>query len=284
MTTDIGPEAGRRGRRGLPRSAGWPRAPACSRPGWPRCSSSSPPTPSSSRERLDAALRQATVDDLRPGRLRRLHVHQRHRPAARLRRLRGRRRPTTSCSPRSTTVCADLARQLRRRRRGRDEEHRDRGRRRGDGGRRGRRSAGRWPAATCSSARSPARTRTGAGCSPRSAPPTPRSSPTQLDVALNGVWVCRDGAAAEDRAQGRPVRRARSRSPSTSAPATHDGHDLDQRPHRRLRARELGVLDMSSRARRHAHWSKAGVARRGAALAGARSTARPSSSSTAATR
>jgi N-acetylglutamate synthase/N-acetylornithine aminotransferase len=41
------------------------------------------------------------------------------------------------------------------------------------------RSAGPSPATTCSSARSTARTPTGAGCSPRSAPPGPPSSPTR---------------------------------------------------------------------------------------------------------
>ena len=40
---------------------------------------------------------------------------------------------------------------------------------------------------------------------------------------------------------------ARSPSPSTCTPATRDGDGLDQRPHRRLRPRELGVLDMSRR-------------------------------------
>ena len=49
---------------------------------------------------------------LRPGRLRRLHVDQRHRAAARLRRLRGRAGAATSSPRPCTTVCADLARQL----------------------------------------------------------------------------------------------------------------------------------------------------------------------------
>ena len=46
--------------------------------------------------------------------------------------------------------------------------------------------------------------------------------PEQLAVALNGVWVCRDGAAGGGPGEGRPLRPATSRSPSTSAPATHE--------------------------------------------------------------
>ena len=56
----LGQQARRRRGRRLDRSAGWPRAPACSRPRSPRCSSSSPPTPSSPAAELDAALRAAT--------------------------------------------------------------------------------------------------------------------------------------------------------------------------------------------------------------------------------
>ena len=59
-------------------SAAWPRAPACSRRRSPRCSSSSPPTPTSTPATADRALRAATRADVRPARLRRLHVHQRH--------------------------------------------------------------------------------------------------------------------------------------------------------------------------------------------------------------
>ena len=72
--------------------------------------------------------------------------------------------------------------------------------------------------------------------------------PDRLDVAINGVWVCRDGAAAEDRSkvdlsgrdvhiQVRPARGGRVRD------------HLDQRPVARLRARELGVLLMTPRIR-----------------------------------
>ena len=67
--------------------------------------------------------------------------------------------------------------------------------------------------------------------------------PDQLDVAINGVQVCRTGAAGDDRSgvdlsgrrrphRGRPARRRRG------------GHGADQRPLARVRRRELGVLDM----------------------------------------
>ena len=73
--------------------------------------------------------------------------------------------------------------------------------------------------------------------------------PDELDVAVNGVWVCRDGCAGEDRSKvdlsgrdvthhRRPRRRRRRRD------------HLDQRPVRRVRARELGLLDMTAHCRR----------------------------------
>ena len=180
----------------------------------------SPPTPSSTPPTLDAALRAATRHDLRPGRLRRLHVHQRHRAAAGQRRVR-RRRPTHA------ELAAAVDRGLRRpgpaagrRRRGRDQGHRDRG----ASARRPRttrsRSAARSPAATCSSARSTARTPTGAAILAAVGTTAAAFDPTTLDVAINGVWVCRGGAPGEDRDQGRPVRPRRARSPSTCTPAT----------------------------------------------------------------
>ena len=42
--------------------------------------------------------------------------------------------------------------------------------------------------------------------------------PDDLDVAINGVWVCRDGAAGDDRGQV-DLSAARSPSPSTWPPA-----------------------------------------------------------------
>ena len=87
MTTDTVAKTAVAAARTAGRSAAWPRARACSPRPSPPCSSSSPRTPSSTPGDLDAALRAATGDDLRPGRLRRLHVDQRHRRPARLRRL-----------------------------------------------------------------------------------------------------------------------------------------------------------------------------------------------------
>ena len=68
-----------------------------------------------------------------------------------------------------------------------------------------------------------------------------------IDVAINGVWICRAGATGDDRdgvdltgrsvhVDHRPARRHR------------DGDHPDQRPVARLRARELGVLDMTDTA------------------------------------
>ena len=68
--------------------------------------------------------------------------------------------------------------------------------------------------------------------------------PADLDVAMNGVWVCRQSTPAEDPAtvdldaprgqrDHRPQVRRRAR------------HRLDQRPHPRLRPREQRLLLMS---------------------------------------
>ena len=146
-------------------SAAWPRAPACSRPGWPRCSSSSPPT------------RSSTADGARRGPA---HGDRRRRstgstPTAAC-------PPTTRCCcwrpapPASTpttrqllaaavrAVCADLARQLVDDAEGVDQDIAVEVTAGRDGGRRRDGRAGRSPAATCSSAPSTARTPTGAGC------------------------------------------------------------------------------------------------------------------------
>ena len=58
--------------------------------------------------------------------------------------------------------------------------------------------AARSPATTSSSAPSTARTPTGAGCWPPSAP-RGRFDPDRLNVAINGVWVCKNGGVGEDR-------------------------------------------------------------------------------------
>ena len=202
------------------RSAAWPRAPACSRRAWRPCSSCSPPTRSPTPTSLDGALRAATARDLRPGRLRRLHVHQRHRAAAGQRRLRRRSRAPPQldrrgdaglrrAGPRSWSPTPRApARTSRSRWSARPTRTTPS------------RSAGRSPAATCSSARCTARTPTGAGSSPRSAPPPRRSSRTTSTSPINGVWVCRDGAAGEDRVARRPDRPRGAHRRSTSAPAT----------------------------------------------------------------
>ena len=52
------------------------------------------------------------------------------------------------------------------------------------------------PATTCSSAPSTARTRTGAGCSPRSAPPAPSSRPTRSTSPSTGSGSARPAASA----------------------------------------------------------------------------------------
>ena len=86
-----------------------------------------------------------------------------------------------------------------RRRRGRRPRHRDRG------ALAPRRSPTRWrspapsPATTCSSAPCSAATPTGAASWPRSAPPRAAFEPAALDVAINGVLVCRAGGVGEDR-------------------------------------------------------------------------------------
>jgi glutamate N-acetyltransferase/amino-acid N-acetyltransferase len=63
MTTDTVPKDRHGASRRLERSGAWPRAPACSRRRWPRCSSSSPRMPSCRpvADDLDAVLRAATA-------------------------------------------------------------------------------------------------------------------------------------------------------------------------------------------------------------------------------
>ena len=283
MTTDTRPKTTvRTGTAG--RSAAWPRAPACSPRASPPCSACSPPTRSPARRARRGAARGHPAD-LRPDRLRRLHVHQRHRAAAGQRRLRPRAR------------------------RGRADRGRHRGlprpgpaadRRRG--GRHQARPRSRW------SAPRPRTTRS------RSAAAVARNNlvktalfgndpnwgrilaavgttaaafePDAVDVAVNGVWVCRGGAAAEDRSKVDLSGRAVTIRIDLHA-GDDDGDDLDQRPVPRVRARELGVLDMTVDARRTHRDTRPAQGRdahRGAALAGALRRRPPSSSSTAATR
>ena len=180
----------------------------------------SPPTRSPTPTTLDAALRAATAADVRPDRLRRLHVHQRHRAAAGQRRVAASTPTPEELTAAVTAVCHDLAQQLIADAEGATKDIAIEVRRRGERGRRGRGRPRRRPQQPGQDARCSATTRTGAGSSPRSAPPTAAFEPDELDVAINGVWVCRGGAAGEDRVQGRPVRPRRARSPSTCTPAT----------------------------------------------------------------
>ena len=146
-----------------------------------------------------------------------------------------------------TAACHDLAQQLLADAEGATKHIAIEVRRRGRARTTRSRSAGRWPATTWSRRRCSATTRTGAGSSPRSAPPPPRSSRTSVDVAVNGVWVCRGGAAAEDRSKvdltGRDVHDPDRPARRATTAATIWTNDLSAR----VRARELGVLDMSAR-------------------------------------
>ncbi len=169
MTTDTVPQAG--GRRAVAdgawiASAAWPRAPACWPRHWPRCWSSSPPTPSSqpaqARRCRCAAATRVSFDRAR---LRRLHVDQRHRDRC-WRAGRPASTPTAEdFAAALTELCARAGAQAARRRRGRrattsrsDVQRRLRARRR-----RGRPRAS--PGPTSSRPPSSARTPTGAGCS-----------------------------------------------------------------------------------------------------------------------
>ena len=109
--------------------------------------------------------------------------------------------------------------------------------------------------------------------------------PDQLDVAINGVWVCRGGAVGEDRALV-DMTAARDRHRRRPARRRRPGDGLDQRPHHRVRPRELGLLLMTATAADRPQPPRAGQgggADRRTALARAVPRQRPSSSSTAAT-
>ena len=169
MTTDTRAEDGRRAAATAGRSAAWRRARACSRPASPPCSSCITTDAVARRRRRGCRAARRDRAHVRPPRLRRLHVDQRPGHAARERRVAGSRPTSTSSPRRSTEVCAELAAAAAGRCRGREPRHHDRGR----AARRPRttpsRSAARSPATTSSRRRSSATTRTGAGCSRRSA-------------------------------------------------------------------------------------------------------------------
>ena len=44
--------------------------------------------------------------------------------------------------------------------------------------------------------------------------------PDQVDVAINGVWICRGGAVGDDRSDGRPRPARGARAASTCTPAS----------------------------------------------------------------
>ena len=85
---------------------------------------------------------------LRPARLRRRDVHQRHRAAARLRRLRGRNPPQEVLAAAVTRACKELAGQLLADAEGATKEIADRGGARRNARTTPSRSAARWPATT----------------------------------------------------------------------------------------------------------------------------------------
>ena len=71
--------------------------------------------------------------------------------------------------------------------------------------------------------------------------------PDQLNVAINGIWVCRDGCAADDRSKVDLAARDVTITVDLSRRAALRDHP-HHRPDRRLRARELGVLDVTAAA------------------------------------
>ena len=67
--------------------------------------------------------------------------------------------------------------------------------------------------------------------------------PADLDVAMNGVWVCRASTPDEDPAARRHGA-ARGQRDHRPQGRRRPRHRLDQRPHARLRARELRLLEL----------------------------------------
>ena len=148
---------------------------------WRPCSSCSPRTPSPTPPTLDAALRAAAARHLRPRRLRRLHVDQRHRPPARLRRVRRRARRRGISPPRSRRSAPSSPARCSPTPRAPTTTSRSRSFGAATESTTPSRWPGRSPAATCSSPRCSATTRTGAACSPPSARPRPPST--------RGAWT-----------------------------------------------------------------------------------------------
>ena len=69
--------------------------------------------------------------------------------------------------------------------------------------------------------------------------------PADLDVAMNGVWVCRQSTPAEDPAGRRP-HRPRGQRHHRPQGRRRPRHRLDQRPHPRLRPREQRLQLMTT--------------------------------------
>ena len=180
--------------------------------------------------RCDAALRAATRVDLRPGRLRRLHVDQRHRAAAGVRRV-GRRADRAEFAEAVTRVCADLAQQLIADAEGATTTSRSSVRRRGHRGRRRRGGPLDRPQQPLQGGRLRRRPQLGPGArrdrhDRRGLRP---GRPRRRDQRRVGVPRRRRPASDRDLVD---LRAREVTSPSTSTPATRRGDDLDQRPHR----------------------------------------------------
>ena len=163
----------------------------------------------------DARPRAARRDraDLRPGRLRRLHVDQRHRAAAGERRVRASRRARPSSPRRSLAVCADLARQLIADAEGASKEIAIEvlGAATEDEAVEVARAVSRSNLLKCAlHGEDPNWGRVLAAVGTTAA----AFDPLTLDVAINGVWVCRDSAPART-GDGRHVRPRDRASPST---------------------------------------------------------------------
>ena len=230
MTTDTVPKTAVVHARAAGPSAAWPRAPACSPPAWPPCSCVLTTDAVADAPSARRGAARGHRGHLRPARLRRLHVHQRHRAAAGLRRLRESTPTRPSSTPRSTPSAPTWPRSC-------------------------------WPTPRAPPRRSPSR-------SPAPPPRTTRVEvgravarnnlvktralrrrpnwgrvlaavgttgavfePDRLDVAINGVWICRAGAGA-------PRTAPRSTCPAATSTSTVDlqrrrrdaADDPDQRP------------------------------------------------------
>ena len=114
-------------------------------------------------------------------------------------------RPWTSSPPCSRDACDDLAHQLLLDAEGATKAISVQVVGACQRGRRGRRRPGRRPVEPGQVRDSRRRTRTGAGCWPPSARPAPAFDADELNVAINGVWVCENGAAAAGPVRRRPV-------------------------------------------------------------------------------